>query len=1718
MATIITRETGATAKNSPLTNAELDANFVNLNTAKLEIADLVAGRNVDVITASGKTTVSSKGTVEFDSLTSTNIFTPSLNADNSVLNGINSAALHRSPNAVTAMFVYDTSKDSDGGAWTEKCQHTSWYNEALNGKWLGAWGSESLARTLANATLGSELITNGTFSTGTTAGWTPRNGGTNTVNASNQLVISGDAYAAAEQTFSTVVGKTYVFKVNLISVTGTTLRVQIGLATGQQQYLFTGLSVGENIFTFVATATTAYLTLQNGGAPGTCVADNVSVREVAQINTASGDYYQSTVDGKFYRLWKNLLASSRDPFTIPGGVISKADAGTNAPTGDQYVRITELSGTNTGKRFFSQQIATQAGKNNLSLYVTEGSGGRLMSFRENSTSGFAFNFQPSTGIVSNYAGGASASNVLVQNLGAGVYRVECSIEFTSAASRNFSIDMNNGSTAQYAGDGVSGFNVTSVQFEYSSTATTYERKTADGSVTETFRGNKADFPRLAGIVAEAANVTIYDLTEAGRPMWMRFIGVANQNTFIGWNVTAVSSVFALNGVMAVGAAASNLSVNNFARDFCRAHATLAGGTSYIFNGGISTRNATPKTSTSELYWTAIPSSIINAVAMTVLPDAPVDAVTGLQVPTIAVATAGGVSVIKHNGTVVNSAKTGAAKKVNFGTKGFVLAGFEYDTLYVTSTTVGALGGSFAFAAMNSGLDVFKGGYGGGVTWNTQFKDITINRNALPGLVKSICQNYSKNIASITTNISDRFNDGYSCGLVRRSLLASTVAGSLTKSANLVPNPDFTTTASWSLNAGWSIDTANGLLVGTNASSIAILPYGAIGPYSALVVEIVVSSYTSGSVKLAFGELGSIPSISSAGTHYRYLTGLAGNEFYLSGTNFTGSIDSIRAYRVDADWSIKQSAVDVVGTLTKTQVAAASQLVAYSGFSAANYLREPYSADLDFGTGEWSASAWVNVPVTTRYNLLTKTEQFDDAVWVKNGITVIANQTIAPDGTTTADTLNEETTNGYHNIGGFISSLAIGTYTQSVCVKDIDGRYIGVTMVKDASIFVSAIFDLSSGTVSTTSLLGAFFSNLSASIDTLPNGWYRFSITYTTSLASRVDYGFYMTDIPVIANNRYGATAAYTGTDRKVFIWGASLVLSNQSTLPYQRVNTGTDYDGSTATVAERAFSTGPRVQLGVVEGSKLTATAFDGTTTRTVTTTAAYNTGTMINPVVTYTTDGTLAIRVNGIEVAATRGTPLLSLNSRYNLLTYTEDFANAAWNKANTTVSGTKYAAPNGTVTADLLLETATSGTHGVNRTIASIDAITTPYTSSLYVKGSGRTKGDILFSSETSPNPSIKGVFDLVANSFTITTGGAAICTSSSITPLSDGWYKISFTGYTGASGTHSFRSLIYDDSGNVSYTGDVAKGVYIWGADLRLAALASLPYQRVNTVTDFDGAAPLTIGNSFAADAPFPGSISLLKLSATVPTAEQSVWMYEQEKQMFRDGAQVCLPDAGSIVDLAYDDATDKWLAVSATNESEWSGLVRTSVTASPAGSYSKITASSGVQMQARTTTNPGVDITVPAYNMREELVRRSESAAKLSKAIVVYDYVGGFTATTVLNSTAITSVAGVSYPVSYIGARVTGTGIPTDTFVSAVSGTTIYLSKLATAAGTAVQIAFTDFILPVGYTAKMVSINGSEKQESSTKDWTRLYDGFKETIRMGVAPSVTAWIQIQAVKEN
>jgi Concanavalin A-like lectin/glucanases superfamily len=217
-----------------------------------------------------------------------------------------------------------------------------------------------------------------------------------------------------------------------------------------------------------------------------------------------------------------------------------------------------------------------------------------------------------------------------------------------------------------------------------------------------------------------------------------------------------------------------------------------------------------------------------------------------------------------------------------------------------------------------------------------------------------------------------------------------------------------------------------------------------------------------------------------------------------------------------------------------------------------------------------------------------------------------------------------------------------------------------------------------------------------------------------------------------------------------------------------------------------------------------------------------------------------------------------------------------------------------------------------------------------------------------------------------------------------------------------------------------------------------------------------AQLTIGNNFDLNAPFPGSIALAKLSATAPTADQSLWMYEQEKHMFSDNSLITLPDSGSLIDLAVEDGTSRLLAISQSNESYWSGLRRVKTEAVSAGTYSKLAATDAVHLAARITTDAGVDITIPAYNIKTKL-EQDKSDVTL-KSTVVFDF------------------------------------DPVDNSQTA-------------------------FVLPIGFTALAVYKAGVELRETITtaKDWSRSFDGFKETITLSTAPGTTNWIQIHATKE-
>ena len=69
----------------------------------------------------------------------------------------------------------------------------------------------------------------------------------------------------------------------------------------------------------------------------------------------------------------------------------------------------------------------------------------------------------------------------------------------------------------------------------------------------------------------------------------------------------------------------------------------------------------------------------------------------------------------------------------------------------------------------------------------------------------------------------------------------------------------------------------------------------------------------------------------------------------------------------ADIAAYGTGLALYGSVTKTKVAKNSDLVYYSGFSANNYLKQPYNANLEFGTGDFYVMYWVNFTQNNAYD-------------------------------------------------------------------------------------------------------------------------------------------------------------------------------------------------------------------------------------------------------------------------------------------------------------------------------------------------------------------------------------------------------------------------------------------------------------------------------------------------------------------------------------------------------------------------------------------------------------------------------------------------------------------------------------------------------------------------------------------------------------------------------
>jgi hypothetical protein len=518
------------------------------------------------------------------------------------------------------------------------------------------------------------------------------------------------------------------------------------------------------------------------------------------------------------------------------------------------------------------------------------------------------------------------------------------------------------------------------------------------------------------------------------------------------------------------------------------------------------------------------------------------------------------------------------------------------------------------------------------------------------------------------------------------------------------------------------------------------------------------------------------------------------------------------------------------------------------------------------------------------NLLTFSEQFDNAAWIKQAGTVVtANQAVAPDGTTTADLVVGNGTNGFFLAVGALGTGTVAT-TKSIYLRGVSG---GETVIlKDAA-----------ATVGTTTC-------------NLTTAWQRFTLTETVGVNSQL----WVDDIPAGgiyvwgAQVELGSTATtYNPTSVKNLLgfseafdnaaWGKTNLstvvgaaanpvnglfnaqkLMDNTTAATRNINqnattTANPWTFSVyAKAAERNWiaigfndssntlqltffnvATGAVGNLGTGATASVTSVgsgwyrcsvtmpAFAGSNFARIYLASA-------NGTISYTGDGNSGIFIYGAQLSNSASldpyvpTPAAAPSStayygprfdfdpvtrqprgilieeqRTNLLTYSEQFDNAAWTKVAVTVPTTNGIAPDGNATADTLQADGTSSQHYVNQSgVPSGSA----HVFSIYAKA-----GTASFLNIQITGANIYAQWNILTGALVFSGAGTGTLTSTAQESVGNGWYRLAVAFTQSSGSTQNVRLHVLDAAVNSPNPTTSASGnILIWGAQLEAGGFAT------------------------------------------------------------------------------------------------------------------------------------------------------------------------------------------------------------------------------------------------------------------------------------------------------
>ena len=511
------------------------------------------------------------------------------------------------------------------------------------------------------------------------------------------------------------------------------------------------------------------------------------------------------------------------------------------------------------------------------------------------------------------------------------------------------------------------------------------------------RGSRREFPAVAVIVALDNVLRIYDGDDPDLPMWMVFTG-ADASNYTGphLNIAAgstLSAVAALNGEIVVTCNSGSYPFGSVQINFLKDRSLIrpdTGGKESLTS--IAKRNVTGSYSTTYSY-TGLANKFANDVAMTVLPNAPIDDATGLPVPTIAVGTNSGASIIKDDGSVYDLTYTESSnntvRMIDIDSNGRI-----YWSTRETGSAPGIYFHEADLPAVDSSAEPPVN-----ISCNQAGAANAVKPTLIDGSLRDVIRTKDRtvlgmsgsdnkghlNLYNVTgdvnssgsvnnfeiVDISTDYNTGYIIGDIKGAFLSDTDDTNVTGS-ELITNGTFDSNVNgWSgtlatvshqtnkmrvtntATNGWAYQ---GFSVTSGKKYVATINLTSLGSASNLWWRIgTASNPDSGS---------NIVTINTNSTGVRTVTFTASQStlyFIIRVNGVSGNyleVDDISVRLAEEDRSVNDNGLQVFGTITKSAVATGAELVAYGPFSNSNYLYQPYNSDFDFGTGDFSIMFWV----------------------------------------------------------------------------------------------------------------------------------------------------------------------------------------------------------------------------------------------------------------------------------------------------------------------------------------------------------------------------------------------------------------------------------------------------------------------------------------------------------------------------------------------------------------------------------------------------------------------------------------------------------------------------------------------------------------------------------------------------------------------------------------